>query len=83
MMPFYTFITKAELHSFNLSSTQNLKPAEILEGVRVPMILQSPMGSNPTLFQDCYRLQQIVLSFKLNEEALEHGAIFESYDKNL
>ena len=66
MMPFYTFISKAELHSFNLSSTQNLQ-AEILEGVRVPMILQSPTRSNPTLlqtvFQGRYRLQQIILSF--------------------
>ena len=42
MMPFYTFISKAELHSFNFPSTQNLQ-AEILEGVRVTMILQSPI----------------------------------------
>ena len=66
MMPFYTFISKAELHSFDFPSTQNHQ-AEILEGVRVPMILQSPMRSNSTLlqtvFQGRYRLQQIILSF--------------------
>ena len=33
------------------------------EGVAFQLFLQSPMRSNPTLFQDCYRLQQIVLSF--------------------
>ena len=43
------------------------KPAEILESFRVPMILQSPTRSNPTLlqtvFQGRYRLKQIILSF--------------------
>ena len=76
MMPFYTFISKVELHSFNLSLTQILyKQSRNSRRCRVPMILQSAMRLNLTLFQDRYRLQRTVLSFKPNEEALEHDAI--------
>ena len=65
MMPFYTFISMAELHSFYLSSTQILhKPSRNSRRCsRSNDFAESDTRLNLNLFQDRYRLQQIVLSF--------------------
>ena len=79
-MPFYTFISKAELHSFDFPSTQNHQ-AEILEGVRVPIICRVRRDQIQLYSKIAIVFSKFYLVFSLTRRLLYMGAMVLKYDQ--